>query len=487
MAAWEPMSAADDDAEALIPGGAKVASPGAASARWKKASVAAAAAALGAVALLGRGSGPQLELVDSGSVVGLQAYADPKWGCGLLGALPGISADGSATPEMKTFIDALKSSSSMNKVSYWNWNLAPESTEDGAQHLSADFLFMPEMWGAGVVNPQYVREAGTTGWLDSNGQPSKAEMADIFLGSNEPDITGSCMGNMFGTCTKSCSDASVAAGDCPEAFLDITHAPGHANAKGECNCWQTSHATGVGFWQFAGCQSHQPLPGLFKDGDQGCIGSVMDSWKKTAAIAYGKGYKYLTTPLVAEDISYTESFIKLACQCTAPGQCACTDASCGCPVYVGFHFYAYDCRPESAGGYAGFQKRLDEVTDIMERYPFVKGAIVNEVGMLNCAPHSENPICIPGTGKYPAVPANDNACPVTKDLPNGLASFIDKLFDMVIAQKTSAGKAVVAGFSWFNENMAGGTYNLQLFNKDGSVNDVGKSYMDNCKRWGKSA
>lgn len=27
---------------------------------------------------------------------------------------------------------------------------------------------------------------------------------------------------------------------------------------------------------------------------------------------------------------------------------------------------------------------------------------------------------------------------------------------------------MVAGFSWFNENMAGGTYNLQLFNADGT-------------------
>ena len=31
---------------------------------------------------------------------------------------------------------------------------------------------------------------------------------------------------------------------------------------------------------------------------------------------------------------------------------------------------------------------------------------------------------------------------------------------------SASGKAVVKGFSWFSENMAGGTYNLQLFDQD---------------------
>mmetsp|Transcript_106658 Transcript_106658/g.229664 ORF Transcript_106658/g.229664 Transcript_106658/m.229664 type:complete len:314 (+) Transcript_106658:73-1014(+) len=311
-------------------------------------------------------------------------------------------------------------------------------------------------------------------------------MAEIFLGSNEPDITGSCMGNMFGKCAKPCSDAAVAAADCPRAFLDITGPAAEPNADGECNCWQSSHATGMGFWNLDGCKGAQPLPGLWTDGDTECVDVVLDNWKQTAAVAYAKGYKYLTTPLVAENIAYTEDFIKVACQCTAPGQCACTDASCGCPVYVGFHFYAYDCRPESAGGYAGFQKRLDAVTDMMERYPFIKGAIVNEVGMLNCAPQEDNPICVPNGGMYPATSDPNHACPANDQLPYGLATFLDKLFDIVIAAKTSSGKAVVKGFSWFNENMAGGTYNLQLFNLDGSINDVGRSYMRNCQRWGES-
>eukprot|EP00420_Gonyaulax_spinifera_P019678 CAMPEP_0197911898 /NCGR_PEP_ID=MMETSP1439-20131203/73748_1 /TAXON_ID=66791 /ORGANISM="Gonyaulax spinifera, Strain CCMP409" /LENGTH=39 /DNA_ID= /DNA_START= /DNA_END= /DNA_ORIENTATION= len=33
-------------------------------------------------------------------------------------------------------------------------------------------------------------------------------------------------------------------------------------------------------------------------------------------------------------------------------------------------------------------------------------------------------------------------------------------------------------------NMAGGTYNLQLFDQTGAINEVGKSYMRNCARWG---
>jgi len=335
-----------------------------------------------------------------------------------------------------------------------------------------DMLFMPEQWGMGVVKNRWVRQAGEPNFLDSNGKVSPATMADIFLGANEPDIFGSCMGNMFGTCTKPCMPADVSAGNCPEAHLHGDRA--HANPQGACNCWQDSHATGVGFWPVEGCAAWQPLPHLWQDG--ACVDKVMKDWKATAAIAVANGYKYLTTPLVAENLDYAKAFLEEACK-------ECKDASCGCPVYVGFHFYAYDCRPEELGGYKTFQKRLDAVKDIMEEHPWVKGAIINEVGMLNCAGEEENPICIPGSGRYPAAKVSDHGCPATDELPDGLATFVDKLFDLVIAAKTKDGRSVVKGFSWFNEHEAGGTYNLELFHPDGSVNELGESYIRGCSRW----
>lgn len=89
------------------------------------------------------------------------------------------------------------------QVSFWNWNLAPQTTPDGAtEHLTKDFTFMPEVWGANVVNAEWVREAGAVDFWDSNGKKSPAQMANIFMGMNEPDIQGSCMGDMFGTCTR---------------------------------------------------------------------------------------------------------------------------------------------------------------------------------------------------------------------------------------------------------------------------------------------
>lgn len=59
----------------------------------------------------------------------------------------------------------MKKSSSLNKVSYWNWNLAPQTTDKGTEHLSKDFLFMPEVWGANKVEEKYVRQAGSTNFL----------------------------------------------------------------------------------------------------------------------------------------------------------------------------------------------------------------------------------------------------------------------------------------------------------------------------------
>merc|ERR1712039_847192 len=126
------------------------------------------------------------------------------------------------------------------------------------------------------------------------------------------------------------------------------------------------------------------------------------------------------------------------------------------------------------GGYDGFQARLNEVAALMERVPFIKGAIVNEVGMLNCQSSLQNPICVPDSGRYPA-----------SELPNGMASYVDGLFDRVINARTSDGREVVKAFSWFMLNKAGGTYNQQIFNGE-QLNDVGEAYIRNCQRWEQS-
>eukprot|EP00931_Biecheleriopsis_adriatica_P036637 TRINITY_DN21090_c0_g1_i5.p1 TRINITY_DN21090_c0_g1~~TRINITY_DN21090_c0_g1_i5.p1 ORF type:complete len:509 (-),score=85.76 TRINITY_DN21090_c0_g1_i5:297-1823(-) len=414
------------------------------------------------------------------------AAEEPMWGCGLLGKLPGITTDGETTPETQRLIDALKRSSSFGKVSYWNWNLAPGTPLLGEpEFLSKDFLFMPEQWGAGAVNPAWVRPAGESPFIDSNGQSSPAEMSTLFLGMNEPDIQGSCMGDMFGKCVRPCDDVAVAAGDCPAASLNASSPEAAANTQGMCNCWEHSQSTGVGFWPLQGCTSLQPLPSLWEQ-EPACIDMVMSEWRKTAETAWSKGYKYLSTPLLAVDIAYAEKFVQRACQCSAPGQCACTEASCGCPAYVGLHYYAFDCRPNSTGGYRILEERLDGIARLMEKYHFIKGAILNEVGMLDCPPSSEAPICVPGAGQFPAQSVPDHGCPSTPELPNGLASFITQILEIVRRAATTDGQPVVKGFSWFNQDRAGGTYNLRLFDEDGSVNAVGEAYMEACQAWGEA-
>jgi len=409
----------------------------------------------------------------------------PNWGCGLLGFIPGISEGGrKVTKETQQLIDALKATSDFGKVSYWNWNFAPQTNKvhgtDETEVISSDFLFMPEMWGAGVSEDKYVRPAGESNFLDSDGNVCAATMGNILLGTNEPDIRGSCMGNMFGTCLTPCP-ASMSPAECPAAYLDDRLPRASPTASGQCNCWQFSHATGAGFWPLKGCAADQPLVKMWDD--PACVGTVLANWKQTAAIAVAKGYKYLTTPLVAENLDYAEKFIKKACGCTTPDSCSCTEASCGCPVYVGFHFYAYDCQPETSGGYDTFKSRLQAVADIMDRYKFVKGAIINEVGMLNCASEDQNPICVPDSGKYPASKVKDHSCPSNHDLPDGLSTFVKQLFRYVADARTKDGREVVKGFSWFNQDRAGGTYNLRLFDSDGSLNKVGRSYMEACTEW----
>merc|ERR1711920_1133853 len=113
-------------------------------------------------------------------------------------------------------------------------------------------------------------------------------------------------------------------------------------------------------------------------------------------------------------------------------------------------------------------------------YSFVKGAIVNEIGMLNCAPTDENPICVPNQGQFPAS-ENGGVCP-----NNGLATYITGLFEIVKEAKTSDGREIIKGFSWFNEKMAGGTYDLRLFDDAGGLNAMGQAYINGCQAWASS-
>eukprot|EP00435_Cladocopium_sp_Y103_P023744 s108_g5.t1 len=368
-------------------------------------------------------------------------------------------------------IDTLKATSTFGKVAFWNWNLAPQTHDN----LTADFLFTPEQWGAGVVVDKDLKQAGSA-HFDGKQSQNAAQMANLLLGTNEPDISGSCAGDMFPMCRAPCETE----GDCPVARLSQPQGDQRAepNSKGECNCWQHSHATGAGFWPLEGCAANQPLPKMWEDPQ--CVATVMKNWKQTAKLAHAKGFKYFTTPLVAKNLDYAQSFIEHACGCRE-GRCSCQDASCGCPVYVGFHFYAYDCLPKGPSGYEMLQQHLDTVAHIMEKYTFVKGAIINEFGMLNCAPGK--PFCVPGSGKYPAKQQKDHTCPVTEDLPNGISSFINGFMDYIIRAQTSDGRKVVKSVTWFNSNQHGGVYNLRLFDDDGGLNEAGEAYISACRRW----
>jgi hypothetical protein len=247
----------------------------------------------------------------------------PFWGCGLLGELPGISSDGTVAAPTAQLIAGLKATSSRKQVSFWNWNLATMRNDDGTmQNLTKDFVFMPDQWGFGVVDPTTVRPANTANFIDSEGNICPATMGEIFLGANEPDIIGSCMGSMMGTCTGSCTAAEVASG-CPVSHL--IGPPADPLPDGHCDCWTDSHATGVGYWPLAGCTGLQPLPDLFNQ--PACVKVVLGNWRQTAAIAAKKGYKYLTTPLIAANMKWMRSFIEAACD-------GCSEMSCGCPTHV---------------------------------------------------------------------------------------------------------------------------------------------------------
>merc|ERR1712049_58605 len=117
---------------------------------------------------------------------------------------------------------------------------------------------MPEMWGQGAADVVGIPPANTKDFWVGGGLKSPATTANVFMGSNEPDIYGSCMGSAFGEC-----------------LLPTC-------------CWQYGNiATGVGFWSLAGCEGLQPLPTMWED--PACIESVIGYWKMTAAAAKYKG------------------------------------------------------------------------------------------------------------------------------------------------------------------------------------------------------
>lgn len=416
----------------------------------------------------------------------VHASKQPFWGCGLLGDLgSGIKADGSTSADMKKVIDVLKSTNKHHgKVTYWNWNYAPmdndpgpNGTKAGHQYLTEDFVFMPQNWGVTpIANESFLRPALATNWTDSQGIRCPAMMSDVLLGANEPDIIGSCMGDMMGACIGPCTPAAVSRGDCPVAHVNGTSGTAKPNHNGHCDCWSSSHPTGVGFWPVPSVSNYQPLPKCWSNKE--CASSILDSWKNTSATAVGKGYKYTVAPLVAANTDWMKQFVRAACK-------SCSDISCGCPSHVGWHFYADDCQPEKGGGYASFQQKLNATVELMEEFPHLQGAIINEVGMLNCRMDTPDAICIPNdpSQKYPARSQPNHSCPSTPTLPKGLGSFIEALLKMVSKAKTSDGREAVVSFTWFNLDMVGGTYNLRIFNDDGTLNEVGESYLGACKAW----
>jgi hypothetical protein len=393
-----------------------------------------------------------------------------QYGCGLVGHIPGING-GVASAEMQRVIDGLKKTNGYGKVSYWNWNYAPQG---GEQALTSEFIFMPENYGMTVAKDEDLRPAMRANFLDTDGQNCPALMGDILLGANEPDMTGSCMGGMFGKCTASCTQEDVDSHDCPVSHLHAAQGSEHPNSHGRCDCYSDSHATGAGFWPLEGCSGNQPLPELFKDSK--CVSVVKRNNAQTGALAAAKGYKFLSTPLHAFNMEYMKSFVRMACS-------GCPDISCGCPTHVAWHFYANDCRPVSLGGYDHFQSKLDATLEIMAEFPHLQGAIVNEVGMLNCAMDTPDAPCIVGSGKYPADQQPMHTCPPNDELPNGMSSFLETLISMAAKAKTRDGRSAVASFSWFNQNSDGGTYDLRLFDESGNLNTLGETYLAQCQAW----
>merc|ERR1711937_921007 len=102
------------------------------------------------------------------------------------------------------------------------------------------------------------------------------------------------MGNVMGKCTSPCPrDGPQAGPTCPVA--DLKSSEMLDTDTNQCNCWQFSQATGAGFWQFPPCKAHQPLPGLWDDGDEACVKAVMDGWKWGAKTVTAAQYKFIST------------------------------------------------------------------------------------------------------------------------------------------------------------------------------------------------
>jgi len=364
---------------------------------------------------------------------------DPQWGCGVIGNLPGTSKDGECTSDLQKLLDVLKASSSDGKVTFWNQGLNP--TE--GQYLSTDMTFVPEMWASAAFFQDYLMRGGerTLGVYTN---------AKLLIGWFKPDQAGFCRGN------SSCHDVSC--------------------------CWGDGVPSAAGFLPFTGCSKAKPLPSLWEDGEGECIDSVANTWAYHAGQGYEKGYEYLATPHVVY-VSWAEKFIERVCR-------NCTSASCGCPTHVSISFYASDCRPESLGSYDGFRGQLAHVGRLMEKYSFIKGALVSEVAMANCPSTKQNPGCAYDSGNFPASQLKNGACPISEDLPEGMASYIKKMVRIAAAAKTDNGRAVVKGFDWFHVSAAtsGYTiYNQELLNNSGQLTDNGRAYMEACSEWKSSS
>lgn len=259
----------------------------------------------------------------------------------------------------------------------------------------------------------------------------------VFHGWNEPDTVGVCNVNKKDTW---CQFSTTGPQGCPKFQNSDYDANSYDPTYwGYDQFWCCDQASGSGWWNPEIVNIWRSDSGHDKDRFSN---QWLEVWKYFAQGVKKSGFR-LGSPAIA---THTDTWLKWFVDNTCQGEGE------SCPDVLVIHHYDKGC-----DGLVGreLKKKLDDTVSLIKSNPTIKGMLITELGLLT-----------------PDLQDRHDQCEKTGD-------YIKNLFQLF---KNPKYRQYILGVSWFSVDGTGGVYDLRLFNDDGSINNIGQAYMDECKQ-----
>jgi len=351
-----------------------------------------------------------------------------------------------AGPGFTQLIEKLSKINPRGLVPLWNWDVSLGNK--GLSSATADkLLFLPNKQCGGTFDPADDYPVAKT---TENG----IKIGELALGANEPDMDGYCMNGPNGTMP--CSGTLFAQSSPLCSYCKALN----PQCSGKSCIYEV---TGCGMWPMDDCGDKNPTPwhcfGPQSDSTRctdECKKKKVEQFKNFYIGLQQKGYSQASTPLLARNFEFVDELLEQAGCENASSEAGAKRLSLGCPTHLAFHHYAEGC-PNAANlsdALKAFRTKIQVAKKTKAKF-HLDNLILNELGVLK--------------------KKGEDSC-ATEDI----ATFLTECFKIVKEE------GVFDQVTWFDQNKAGGTFDLSLVKGD-QLSTLGQAYVAACQDWLTSA